>query len=166
MKQLIFLTFCASSALAQAQGTWVANLDGKAGPSAIVELTSQKGETRLVSITFEYARKCDPGFSHLLMQGRSLSKPESQRLLPSSHIGGILNGKRYTGPAVLTLYSNAVDTEFAMPYDMAKTIAFEQIGSISFVTPKGDEVRLPTVGLRAALDLALDACQKKHARNR
>lgn len=127
----------------------------------MVELQAPKGETRLAIITFEYARKCDPGISHLVMRGRSLGQIEKQQRLPASSIGSILNGKRYTGPAVASIYSNAIDIGFAMPDDMAMAIAFEKINSFSYISPKGDEVRLPLDGLRTAVDKAIEACVSK-----
>lgn len=127
----------------------------------MVTLQAPKGETRLAIITFEYARKCDPGLSYFAMQGRSLGRLEKQQRLPESNIGGILNGKRYTGPAAISIYSNAVDIAFAMPDDMAMAIAFEKVNSFSYITPKGDEVRLPIDGLRAAVDKAIEVCVSK-----
>ena len=161
MKRLFFLSLLASTTATYAQGSWVADLRGQAGPAAMVELQAPKGETRLAIITFEYARKCDPGLSHFVMRGRSLGKIEKQQRLPASSIGSILNGKRYTGPAVASIYSNAVDIAFAMPDDMAMTIAFEKVNSFSYVSPKGEEVRLPIGGLRAAVDKAIEACVSK-----
>lgn len=158
---LLFLTLVSASAMAQQ--TWVADVSSNSGPVAIVELPSKGGKTRLAMIAFEYARQCDPLFAYTEMQGRKLGDPEKQSRLPPSRIGGAINGKYYSGSAVAaaTIYSNGIEVAFGMPNDMAMSLAFDTVKSISFTTPVGKEIPLPTAGLKKAVESALDICTQK-----
>lgn len=158
---LLFLTL--SSSAAMAQQTWSADARSSAGPVARVELPSEGGKSRLAMIAFEYARKCDPLFTYVEMQGKRFGAPEKQSRLPPSSIGGTINGKRYSGSsaAAITLYSNGVEVGFGMPSDMAMTLAFDAVSSISFITPTGKEIPLPIAGLKKSIESALDTCTSK-----
>ena len=124
----------------------------------MVQLPDASGKSRLSMIVFEYARKCDPLFSYVEMIGRKFGTPEKQSLLPPSSIGGRVNGKYYTGRAAATIYSNGLEVGFGMPDEMAFAIAFDEIKTLSFITPAGKEMSIPTNGLRSAIDAALEVC--------
>ena len=162
-KQCVLASLAAGGFMLDAQGAWVANLSSQQGPVAMVELPAPRGETRLAIFAFEYSRKCDPLFTYAVVRGRKFGTPEKQSLLPQSNIGGTINRKRYSGnnAAVVTTYSNGFEVGFGMPDEMAMAIAFDKVGSVSFITPKGDEVLLPIDGLRTAVDKAIEACVSK-----
>lgn len=161
-KNLLLLLALFGSA-AMAQQTWVADSRSSAGPVARVELPLESGKSRLAMIAFEYARKCDPLFTYVEMRGRKFGTPEKQSKLPPSSIGGSINGKRYSGSsaAAATIYSNGIEVGFGMPDDMAMSLAFDAINSISFTTPAGKEIPLPIAGLKKAVETALDICTQK-----
>lgn len=162
-KQCVLASLAAGSFMIDAQGAWVANLSSQQGPVAMVELPAPRGEARLAMFVFEYSRKCDPLFTYSVIRGRKFGTPEKQSLLPKSNIGGTINRKLYSGnnSAAATLYSNGFEVGFGMPDEMAMAIAFDKVSSVSFITPKGDEVILPIEGLRAAVDKAIEACVSK-----
>lgn len=163
MKFIIPVLLVATASISMAQQTWVAESRSSSGPVARVELPSENGKSRLALIAFEYARKCDPLFTYVEMQGRKFGVPEKQSRLPPSSIGGAINGKRYSGSAAsaITVYSNGIEVGFSMTDEMAMALAFDAINSISFTTPAGKEIPLPTTGLKKAVESALDACTKK-----
>lgn len=157
-----FLTRCLilagvfSSCLAQA--AWLFDSRSPAGPVAMVQLSPLPGRDRIVMIAFEISRKCDPIFSYVEMKGRKFGTPEKQIRLPANTLGARVNGKHYTGNAASTLYSNGFELGFGMPNDMALLIAFGDVRSLSFIPPNGQEIVIPTTGLRAAVDAAMNAC--------
>lgn len=157
----LVLTLSASTAIAQQ--SWSIDSRSSTGPVALIELPSDGGKSRLAMIAFEYARKCDPLFTYVEMHGRKLGTPEKQSRLPPSSIGGSINGKRYSGSsaAAITVYSNGIEVGFGMPDDMAMTLAFEAVNSISFTTPAGKEIPLPIAGLKKAIESAVDTCTQK-----
>ncbi|MFS4515347.1 hypothetical protein ACMFLR_15945 [Delftia tsuruhatensis] len=115
----------------------------------------------MAMITFEYARKCDPMLVFVELEGSKYGTPLKQMILPPSKIGGIVNGKFYTGTAAVTSYSNGVEVGFSMPDPMAHAIAFDEVKSMTFVTPTGAKHELSTKGLRPAVNGALDVCVSK-----
>ncbi|EHN65081.1 MULTISPECIES: hypothetical protein [Comamonas] len=156
----VIFYFCAAPALGQQ--TWQADLSSYVGPVARVGLPSEGATSRLVLIAFEYATQCNPLFTYVELQGPKFGVAEKQSSLPPSSIGGAINDKRYSGnSAAMTLYSNGIEVGFAMPDEMAMTLASDPITSISFTTPTGKEIPLPTAGLSNAAAKALDACTKK-----
>lgn len=153
---------CLCAAPALSQQTWQADLSSYVGPVARVGLPSEAATSRLVLIAFEYATQCNPLFTYVELQGPKFGVAEKQSSLPPSSIGGAINGKRYAGnSAAMTLYSNGIEVGFAMPDEMAMALASDPITSISFTTPAGKEIPLPTTGLSKAAAQALDACTKK-----
>lgn len=155
--------FCIFTTPVFAQQAWGTDTRNSSGPVARIELPSDGAKSRLALIAFEYARKCDPLFTYVEMQGRKFGVPEKQSRLPPSSIGGAINGKRYSGSAAsaITVYSNGIEVGFSMPDEMAMALAFDAINSISFTTPAGKEIPLPTTDLKKAVESALDACTKK-----
>lgn len=156
LARCIFLAGLFSSCLAQA--SWVSDTRSAAGPVAMVQLSPLPGRDRIVMIAFEISRKCDPIFSYVEMKGRKFGAPEKQIRLPTNTLGARVNGKHFTGHAASTLYSNGFELGFGMPNDMALVIAFEDVRTLSFIPPNGQEIAVPTTGLRAAVDAAMNAC--------
>ena len=160
---LLPIIFCFCAAPALGQQAWQADSSGYAGPVARVGLPSEGATSRLVLIAFEYATQCNPLFTYVEIQGQRFGVVEKQSPLPPSSIGGAINDKRYSGnsAAAVTLYSNGFEVGFAMPDEMAMALTSDPITSISFTTPAGKEIPLPTAGLSKAAAAAQDACTKK-----
>lgn len=143
------------------QSSWTMDARSPAGPVAMVELPKESENSRLSMIAFEFARKCDPIFSYIEMKGRKFGAPEKQTRLPKTSIGSRVNGKHYTGVAVATIYSNGIEVGFGVPDEMAFAIAFDEIRSLSFITPAGKEISVTTKGFRSAVDAALNVCTSR-----
>lgn len=143
---------------AWAQNTWQTDTRGASGPVAMVRLPGG-GKTRVSMIAFEYLRRCDPIFSYAEFEGNRFGAPIGQERAPSA--GGSVNGKRYSGPAAKTTYSNGFEIGFAVPNDMAMSLVFDDVRSLTFVTPTGAEVAVPTGGLKNAVDAALEHCTSR-----
>lgn len=159
---LLPVIFCFCAAPALGQQTWQADTSGYAGPVARIGLPSEGSTSRLILIAFEYATQCNPLFTYVEIQGPKFGVAEKQSSLPPSSIGGAINDKRYSGnSAAMTIYSNGIEVGFAMPDEMAMALASDPITSISFTTPTGKEIPLPTAGLSKAAATAQDACTKK-----
>jgi hypothetical protein len=161
LKTCFFFALAASCTVAIAQARWTMDSRSATGPVAIIELPNAFGKSRVSMIVFEYLRKSDPLISYVEMAGKKFGKAEKQSLLPPSNIGGKVNGKHYTGTAAATIYSNGFEVGFGMPDEMAFVIAFDEIRSLSFITPTGKEILIPTNGLRAAVDAALEVCTNR-----
>lgn len=162
MKKLIVstgLVLCSTGVLAQT--SWQLDLRSATGPVVTTQLSAVAGKSRLLMITFELARKCDPMFVYVELAGSKYGTASRQERLSNTRIGGRVNGISYTGPAVKTTYSNGFEAGFAMPDQMALVIAFESVKSLAFVTPDGQTIALPTQGLRPAVDKAIESCTNK-----
>lgn len=154
---------CSVSAIAAAEPAWRMDARGAAGPVAMVELPPQKGANRVAMLTFEYERRCDPLLTYATMKGRKFGAPEKQGRLPDSRLAGAVNGKKFSGPGAFTLYSNGLEIGLGVPNEMALIVLDEEVTSLSFTTPTGEEVPLPTRGLRKSADAAFKVCAQKVA---
>lgn len=139
----------------RAQSSWGVELRSPAGPIAVVQLPNV-GKSRVAMISFEYTRKCQPIFSFAEFDGTSFGTPISQHRLPSA--GGSVNGKSYSGPAVQTVYNNGYEIGFGIPQAMATTLFLESVRRLTFSTPSGQEIPVPSGGMKSALDAALAHC--------
>lgn len=146
--------------LAHAQTGWHMDAKGQAGPMAQVGLPSVDGKRRAAIVVFEYARRCDPLFSIVEMSGSQLGRPLSQGVLSGSKIGIVLNGKFHTWHAAKTTYSNGYEAGFGVTNDVFALLT-GQVGSLTFVSPEGELLPLPTLGLQQSLQGALDVCAKR-----
>lgn len=160
--KLIFAATAMTAAIgAHAQNAWRMDKKGAAGPVAVVDLPTEGGNTRVAMLAYEYKRRCEPLFTYAEIKGRKFGAGEKQMALPSGHAFGNVNGTRYTGPGAISVYANAVEVGFGMPNDMTLAVTFGKVTSLSFVTPSGKEVLIPTRGLAEAAGAAFEACAQK-----
>lgn len=155
---IIALVWAAVALPSMSQTAWQTETRGVAGPVAVVRIPGG-AKTRVSMLAFEYVRKCDPIFSYAEFDGNRFGTPIAQERLDSA--GAIVNGKRFNGPAAKTTYTNGYEVGFAAPNDMAMTVVFEDVRSLSFLLPSGGEVAVPTMGLKKAVDAALEHCTNR-----
>ncbi len=161
MKLIFAATVLTAVAGAHAQSAWRVDKKAAMGPVAVFDLPSEGGKNRVAMFAYEYLRRCEPLFTYAEIRGRSFGAGEKQMALPSGRAFGNVNGTRYTGPGAVSVYANAVEVGFGMPNDMALAVTFGKVTSLSFVTPSGKEVPIPTRGLVEAAGAAFEACAKK-----
>lgn len=94
------------------------------------------------------------------MSGPQLGKPISQSVLTDSKIGIVLNGRFHTWHAVATKYDNGYEAGFGVTNELF-SLLLGDVSSLTFVTPSGEHISLPTGGLRKSLQEALDVCAKR-----
>lgn len=143
-----------------AQESWKLDTRGTTGPIAQVALTDSGRKHRTSFIVFEYARRCDPIFSFVEITGDRLGKPVSQSVLYDSEIGVVVNGEFHTWHAARTEYDNGYEAGFGIT-DELFTVLTGKVDSLVYVTPGGERVRIPTTGLRQAIQSAFDRCAKR-----
>lgn len=161
IKLILAATVLTAAVGAHAQSAWRVDKKGAAGPVAVFDLPTEGEKNRVAMFSYEYQRRCDPLFTYAEIRGRRFGAGEKQMALPSGRAFGNVNGTKYTGPGAVSVYTNAVEVGFAMPNDMALAVTFDKITSLSFVTPSGKEVPIPTRGLLEAAGTAFEACAKK-----
>lgn len=146
--------------IAVAQTAWHVDARSQAGPLAQAELPSIGGKHRAAIVAFEYARRCDPLFSIVEVNGSQLGKPLSQSVLSGSRIGILLNGKFHTWHAAMTKYSNGYEAGFGVTNELFALLS-GHVTTLTYVSPFGENFPLPTTGLRQSLRDALEICAKK-----
>ena len=145
---------------ALAQGNWTVDSRGAAGPIAQVALKDSGTKSRTSFIAFEYARKCDPIFSFVEITGQRLGNPIGQSVLSGTKIGVVVNGKFNTWHAATTKYDNGYEAGFGVTNELFKSLT-GKVSSLSYVTPDGERVAMPTSGLSQAVQSAFDICAKR-----
>ncbi|WKL16539.1 hypothetical protein QYQ99_03010 [Comamonas testosteroni] len=164
IKLVLAATVLIATVGAHAQSSWRMDKKGAAGPVAVLDLPAEGGNNRVAMLAYEYARRCSPLFTYAEIKGRQFGAGEKQMALPSGRAFGSVNGNRYTGPGAVSVYANAVEVGFGMPQDMAQIVTFGKVTSLSFVTPAGKEVSIPTRGLSEAAGAAFEACAQRVGR--
>lgn len=145
---------------ASAQAVWTLDTRGASGPIAQVALPSVGPMRRMAFIAFEYARRCDPIFSFLGINGTRLGTPTSRSVLRGSKIGVVVNGKFHTWHAAMTNYSNGYEAAFGITNELFDLLT-GKIDSLTYVTPDGEHIPMPIAGFRQSVESALDACTKR-----
>jgi hypothetical protein len=152
------LSVFAVSALAQ--GSWTVDSRGAAGPIAQVALKDSSTKRRTSFIAFEYARKCDPIFSFVEIAGQRLGNPIGQSVLTGTKIGVVVNGKFHTWHAATTKYDNGYEAGFGVTNELFDSLT-GKVSSLSYVTPDGERIAMPTSGFSQAVQSAFDICAKR-----
>jgi len=145
---------------ASAQGTWRLDTRAETGPIAQVALVNSGAKRRTSFIAFEYARRCDPIFSFAEIAGARLGAPVSQSVLSGSKIGVIVNGKFHTWHAATTKYDNGYEAGFGITNELFELLT-GRVDSLTYVTPEGERVQMPTAGFRQAVQSAFETCAKR-----
>lgn len=166
LKLLTFLTLLFGSISANAgwlssnTDSWRVTTVSSTGPLLAVDLPNSNGKRRSVFVAFEYARQCDPIFSYGEQIGNSLGKPVSQAALTKSKIGINLNGSFYTWYAAITKYEKGYEAGFGIQNDLLQQLLIN-VSSLSYVTPYGEVVDLPTKNFSQGFLKAIEICRKK-----
>ena len=145
---------------ASAQGSWKLDSRGAAGPIAQIALADSGVKHRTSFIAFEYSRKCDPVFSFVEITGSRLGNPVDQTVLNGTKIGVLVNGKFWAWSAAMTKYDNGYEAGFGVTSELFDVLT-GRVDSLVYVTPNGEQVSMPTVGLRQAVQSAFDTCAKR-----
>lgn len=154
------LCLAINSSYAAAAGAWRLDARGASGPLVQTDLPDVKGKRRTIFVAVEYARQCDPIFSYVEINGNGLGAPTSQALLKDTKIGVVLNGKFYTWHAAKTSYVNGYEAGFGVPNELLLQL-LTNVNSLSFVTPPGEIIPLPTVNFQQTLQSAISVCRKQ-----
>lgn len=157
---LAFIIVAGSAPAANAQASWTVDSRGAAGPVAQVTLADSGTKRRTSFIAFEYARKCDPLFSFMEITGSGLGNPIGQSVLKGTKIGVVVNGKFHTWHAATTKYDNGYEAGFGVTNELFDLL-IAKVSTLSYVTPDGERVSLPTTGFSQAVQSALDICAKR-----
>jgi hypothetical protein len=145
---------------ATAQPVWRVDRVATAGPLAQLELPRREGKARMVFVSFEYARQCDPILSISEMTGYRLGNPKTREVLRNSRIGVYFNGTFQTSHAGLITYDNGYEAGFSISNELLLGF-LTNLDSMSFVTPNGERIPLPKPGFREALYTAMDICRSR-----
>ncbi len=143
-----------------AQGNWIVDSRGAAGPIAQVALENSSTKRRTSFIAFEYARKCDPVFSFAEITGQRLGSPIGQSVLIGTKIGVVVNGKFHTWHAATTKYDNGYEAGFGVTNELFNSLT-GKVSSLSYVTPDGERIAMPTSGFTQAVQSAFEICAKR-----
>lgn len=149
-----------SAFCAQAQGTWKLDTRAETGPIAQIALPDSGAKRRSSFIAFEYARRCDPIFSFVEINGSRLGTAIGQSVLSGSKIGVVLNGKYHTWNAAMTKYDNGYEFGFGVTNELFDLLT-GQVDTLVYVTADGERVPMPTGGFRQAVQSAFDTCAKR-----
>jgi len=143
-----------------AQPLWRVDRVATAGPLAQLELPQREGNTRIVFVSFEYARQCDPIFSIAELTGYRLGNPITRDVLRNSRLGVYFNGTFQTSDAALIIYDNGYEAGFSISNELLLGF-LTNLDSMSFVTPNGERIPLPKPGFREAMYTAMDVCRSR-----
>jgi hypothetical protein len=157
------IAFAALSVLAVsalAQGSWTVDIRGAAGPIAQVSLKDSSTKHRTSFIAFEYAKKCDPVFSFIEIAGQRLGNPIGQSVLTGTKIGVVVDGKFHTSHAATTKYDNGYEAGFGVTNELFESLK-GKVSSLSYVTPDGERISIPTSGFTQAVQSAFDICARR-----
>ena len=111
-------------------------------------------------VAIEYARTCDPIFSYTEITGNVLGTPMSQTLLKDTKLGIVLNGEFHTWHAAQTKYANGYEAAFGVQNELLLQLLIN-VDSLSYVTPAGENIPLPTANFSRGLQLAIDYCRNR-----
>lgn len=140
-----------------AQVNWVVDSRGAAGPIAQIGINKSGGKNRTSFIAFEYNRKCDPIFSIMEISGERMGRPISQSVLNNSAIGVIVDRQFYTWHAAMTKYENGYEAGFGVTNELFNKLT-NPTSSLTYITPNGEKIIMPTSGLSKAIRSALEIC--------
>lgn len=160
-KVAVAMAICfATAPAALGQGIWKLDTRGASGPVAQVALANAGAKKRTAFVVFEYSRRCDPIFSFAEIMGSQLGRPLGQSSLLGTKIGVMLNGKYHTWHAAITKYDNGYEAGFAVTNELFDLLV-GNVDSLTFVTPDGSLVPLPTSGFTGSVQEAFAHCAKR-----
>jgi hypothetical protein len=156
----VFVILAETCVPVSAQASWRIETGSETGSLAQVDLPGSGSKRRTSLLVFEYARRCDPLFSFVEINGLHFGSAVGQSVLKDSQIGIVINGEFHTWHAAITNYDNGYEAAVGITNELFAQLLLN-IKSLEYVTPMGERVPLPTDGFREAVTAAANACSMR-----